>query len=347
MTQTDEPHVLLLASERFSAHETPAGHPERPGRAEVMTAVAARWQAAGGDLAAPSSVDDDVLVRVHAAGYVDDITATAGARVRLDPDTWTSPESAAVARLAAGAAIGAVEHTLAHNVPALAFVRPPGHHAERERALGFCLYNNVAIAAAHARAAGIERVAIVDYDVHHGNGTQWMFFTDPNVLYVSTHQYPFYPGTGAADDIGREGGEGFTLNVPLEAGATDGDFDRVFVVAVEPVLREFAPELLLISAGFDGHERDPLGGMKLTTPGYTRLTERLRRLAVDLCDNRVAVVTEGGYDLPALSGCLAETLRVMREPAPETLQPLDGATSRSETALTAVRAAQGAFWRTL
>src|SRR5207302_244082 len=155
-----------------------------------------------------------------------------------------------------------------HREPAFALVRPPGHHAERNRAMGFCLYNNIAVAAAHAIARGLDRVAVVDIDVHHGNGTQWMFYDDPHVLYVSSHQYPFYPGTGAADEVGTGAGEGFTVNVPLEAGATDADYEVVYHEAVVPVLEEFSPQLVLVSAGFDAHERDPLGAMRLTTAGY-------------------------------------------------------------------------------
>ena len=344
----DDP-VLLITSDRFLRHETPAGHPERPGRAEVMTAVAKRWAAGGVVVAAPAAAADDALVRVHDQQYVAAITSTAGRRVRLDPDTYTSAESETVARLAAGAAMAAVDHALAHGGRALAFVRPPGHHAERERAMGFCLYNNVAVAAAHAFAADrrVRKVAIVDYDVHHGNGTQWMFYDDPQVFYVSTHQYPFYPGTGAANDVGRGAGAGFTFNVPLEAGATDADFDLVFREALVPVLEAFDPDLLLLSAGYDAHERDPLGGMRLSTAGYARLTRYLRAVAASCCDDRMVVVTEGGYDLDALDACLADTLEAMHDDPPGPLSPLDGSTSKATAALDVVRAAQSAYWPTL
>ena len=151
-------------------------------------------------------------------------------------------------------------------------VRPPGHHAERNRAMGFCLFNNIAVAAAHARARGLARVAIVDYDVHHGNGTQWSFYDDPSVLFVSSHQFPFYPGTGAASDIGAGQGLGFTVNLPLEAGATDADFELLYTQIAAPVLRQFRPELILLSAGFDAHADDPLGGMRVSTAQFGRLT---------------------------------------------------------------------------
>ncbi|MBA2603157.1 MAG: histone deacetylase, partial [Acidobacteria bacterium] len=216
--------MLLISSPRFEEHVSPPGHPERMERAHVFNAAAARWLERGGRSTAPRPATREELERVHAAAYLDELEGTAGRAVQLDADTYTSPESVEIAALAAGAAVQAALHALDGGEPAFALVRPPGHHAESDRAMGFCLYNNVAVAAAAARARGVERVAVVDIDVHHGNGTQWMFYTDPSVLYVSTHQFPFYPGTGAADEVGRGAGAGFTVNVPLEAGATDADY---------------------------------------------------------------------------------------------------------------------------
>jgi acetoin utilization deacetylase AcuC-like enzyme len=212
--------------------------------------------------------------------------------------------------------------------------------------MGFCLYNNIAAAAAHALTLGMERVAIMDYDVHHGNGTQWMFYEDPRVLYVSTHQYPFYPGTGAAEDVGRGKGSGFTLNVPLEAGATDGDYDEVFKALVIPVIDQFRPELLMISAGYDAHERDPLARMRLSTPGYTALTRMLCDAADRHCHGRVVAVTEGGYDLAALKGCLESTIGVLDgAPVSQPLDPPRAATQRSRVAIAQVRSAQARYWK--
>ena len=201
-------------------------------------------EAAGPHRPAPRPATHDELRRVHSDSYLKAIDATAGRAVSLDPDTYTSPDSRDVALLAAGAAIGGVDAIVQSRATrVMALVRPPGHHAERDRAMGFCLYNSVAAAAAHALTLGMERVAVMDYDVHHGNGTQWIFYEDPRVLYVSTHQYPFYPGTGAAEDVGRGAGAGFTLNVPLEAGSTDGDYAEVFKSLVIPVIDQFRPEL--------------------------------------------------------------------------------------------------------
>jgi acetoin utilization deacetylase AcuC-like enzyme len=268
----------------------------------------------------------------------------------LDPDTFTSPESVEIAALAAGATIQAAEHAIANHEPAFALVRPPGHHAERDRSMGFCLYNNVAVAAASAIARGVGRVAIVDIDVHHGNGTQWMFYDDPKVLYVSTHQYPFYPGTGAANEIGTGEGAGFTFNVPLEMGATDADYALVYRAAILPVLDAFAPELVLVSAGFDAHERDPLASMRVTTEGYASLVKQLIGASRN---GSIAFVTEGGYDLGALADCLDAAIAEASGKAVETGGTVSGAaatngsTSRAERALEAVRAAQKGHWQAL
>ena len=281
---------------------------------------------------------------MHTPAYVDQLAATAGQRVRLDPDTYTSAESYDVALHAAGAAIAAVEHALAASTSVIAFVRPPGHHAEQDRAMGFCLFNNVAVAAASARAVGLNRVAVVDYDVHHGNGTQWMFYDDPSVLYVSLHQYPFYPGTGAVTDVGRGRGIGFTLNVPLEAGAGDADYDRAMRELVGPVVTAFAPELILLSAGYDAHARDPLGGMRLSTEGYAAMTAHVQRLAANCCDGRLAAVTEGGYDLAALEACLESTLTQLAHGPPASTAAVGGDTSRIDRVIPAVRRALDAYW---
>ena len=340
----DAPPMLLVSSERFADHRTPSGHPERSERAAVMVSVSERYRSSGGTVVEPETAAPEVLTRVHAADYVDLIASTRGRHVQLDADTHMSPESEVVARMAAGATVTAVDHALDRQGRACAFVRPPGHHAERARAMGFCLFNNVAVGAAHALSRGMNRVAIVDYDVHHGNGTQWMFYDDPRVLYVSTHQYPFYPGTGAATDVGTDDGAGFTLNAPLEAGAGDADYDLVFRQVVEPVLNRFRPELILLSAGYDAHTSDPLGGMLVSTAGYTSMTVRLQAAADTHCGGRLVAVTEGGYDLTALETCLTETLRVMSGPTPSPPPTVPGPSERAEATVGLVRLAQGPFW---
>jgi acetoin utilization deacetylase AcuC-like enzyme len=295
--------LVLVTGDRFADHLTPPGHPERAERAEAMQVVAARWSDSGGQILQPRLASDQELLRVHHAAYIESVVATRGRTAMLDPDTFASPETEEVARLAAGAVVAAVEQVTGGGRRALVLVRPPGHHAEADRAMGFCFYNNIAVGAAAARAGGLSRVAVVDYDVHHGNGTQWMFYDDPTVLFVSSHQYPFYPGTGAAHETGRGAGTGYTINLPMEVGATDADFDLVYREVVIPALQRFQPGLILVSAGFDAHELDPLAGMRMTTGGYGQLTARLLAAADELCDGRIVFVTEGGYDTGALAEC--------------------------------------------
>jgi len=339
--------LIVIASERFEEHQTPPGHPESPARATVMDRVALAWRRRGGEVVAPREATGEQLGRVHADEYLARVAGTAGRAVAFDQDTYTSPETVGVARLAAGAAVDAVERVmLGPDSRALALVRPPGHHAEHDRAMGFCFYNNVAVAAAHARALGAGRVAIVDYDVHHGNGTQHMFEDDPNVLYVSVHQFPYYPGTGAAHEIGTGHGRGFTVNVPLEVGATDEDYRVVFDRIVLPVTRQFSPDLLIVSAGFDAHAQDPLGGMRVSTASFAAMTAGLRRVADDCCHGRIALVTEGGYNLRALGESILSVVDVLA--SEESVAPAwpsgSPSSARGAEGAAATRSAMSSFW---
>ena len=338
--------VILIHSDRFAEHQTPPGHPERPERAEVFDAVAARWRKHGVEVVAPRVATREQLARVHDGDYIRRISETTGRAAALDPDTYTSPESYDIALLAAGAAVDAVERVLggSHRA-AVALVRPPGHHAERDRAMGFCLFNNVAVAAAHAQALGAGKVAIVDYDVHHGNGTQHIFEADRHVLYVSTHQYPYYPGSGAADEVGRGQGAGFTVNVPLEVGATDDDYRIAFARIVVPILRQFEPDLVIVSAGYDAHERDPLGGMRLTTGAFAAMTAELRGVAEECCRGRIVAVTEGGYDLEGLGTSLDASIHVLAgDPAAVPWPESSVASSRGTHAVGVVKTHLGGYW---
>ncbi len=304
--------VGWVTDRRFLDHVLP-GHPERPERLtrlwEVLdeTGLATRL-----DVLPVSVVDGSLLESIHAPdqiGLVDELSLFGG---HLDPDTYVAAGSAGIARLAAGAVVGAVDAVLDGICDrAFAAVRPPGHHAGGRRSMGFCLFNNVALAAEHARRRGLARVAVVDWDVHHGNGTQDIFYGSADVLFVSTHQYPFYPGTGPAHEIGTGAGEGTTINVPLPAGVGDAGLELAFDRIVLPALRRFRPELLLVSAGFDAHHRDPLASLSATTGCFTRLAERLTAFADEACQGRVVVTLEGGYDLEAIAWGAAATVAVL------------------------------------
>src|SRR5437867_1464999 len=254
------PRVLLYDDPVFREHDGGPGHPERPERLEALrrglrdAGLEARL-----DVVAPREATGAELRRVHTEAHVARVAATAGRTVRFDADTQAGPRSYAAALKAAGAAVEAVDHVLAGEADrAFCAVRPPGHHAEADRAMGFCLFNNVAVAAAHALGGGLERVMVVDWDVHHGNGTQAMFYEDPRVLYLSSHEFPFYPGTGALYEVGEGRGRGFTVNLPMPAGLGDTEYARVYREIVEPVGRAFDPQLLLVCVGLDPDVNDPL-----------------------------------------------------------------------------------------
>jgi acetoin utilization deacetylase AcuC-like enzyme len=234
------------------------------------------------------------------------------APAHLDPDTYVSPESANVARLAAGAAIDLARAVARGDVATgFAAVRPPGHHAEADRAMGFCLLNNVAIAVRALQACeGVGKVLVLDWDVHHGNGIQHIFEEDPSVLYLSTHQFPYYPGTGDVIEAGRGRGVGATVNVPMPAGCGDAEYIGALRRVLVPVARHFRPELILVSCGFDAHHDDPLASMEVSRTGFAELARIVRRLASEICGGRLAVVLEGGY---AASGLYEGTSAVLDE----------------------------------
>lgn len=277
-------------------------------RGGVFEAVAASFHAGGGTVVEPRIASREELAAIHLGSYLDSIEGLAGRAAMLDEDTYMSPETYDVARLAAGATIDAARHAWVTGEGAMALVRPPGHHAEPHKAMGFCLYSNIALAAAALKAEGAERVAIVDFDVHHGNGTQVAFYEDPSVLFVSSHQYPYWPGSGSATERGAGAGLGTTMNLPMPAGATDVDVLRAWECQAMPALESFRPQVLLISAGYDAHELDPLGGLRMTTEGFRTLSELLMDAGRRLCGGRVAAVTEGGYHLRALREGLEATI---------------------------------------
>ena len=294
--------TLLVSHPAFLDHQTPSGHPERSDRIRVINdkLKGHRFEALQRDEA--PEADQVMLERCHPPAYIQAIkeSCPASGIVQLDADTWLSPGSWEAMLRGAGAATHAVDQVMSGRVRnAFAAIRPPGHHAERQTAMGFCFFNNAAIAARHAQAVhGIERVAIIDWDVHHGNGTQDIFWSDPSVLYVSTHEMPLYPGTGAADETGAFG---TILNVPMQAGDGSEAFRDAFDDVVLPRLHEFRPDFLIISAGFDAHRDDPLGNLQLDEADFAWATLQLMALADVHAQGRIVSVLEGGYDLQGLA----------------------------------------------
>jgi acetoin utilization deacetylase AcuC-like enzyme len=334
----------VVVDPRYLDHGTGAGHPERPERVEVLLELLDAAVRPGMVRVEPRPATRGELQQVHAPGYVEQVAATAGtAFFAFDADTPVSARSHETALLAAGGLLAVLDGIMAGELDnGFALVRPPGHHAEADRAMGFCLFNNVAVGAEYLRRQhGLERVLVMDWDVHHGNGTQHSFANDPGVLYVSTHQYPFYPGTGAPEEIGRGDGEGFTVNLPLPAGCGDAEYSYLFEQIVDPICRQYRPELVLVSAGFDAHVRDPLGGMRVTTEGFGQMARVLLKVARDCSAGRLAAVLEGGYDLEALTGSVARVLDEMGGERLEESAPRIGAPSAY---LPRIRVAQGRSW---
>ena len=299
----------------------------------------------------PASVED--LERNHTKEHVMRIAGTAGKSFSsLDPDTQASPKSFDAACLAAGAVISGMEMIVQGEADnGFALVRPPGHHAEADRAMGFCLFNNVAIGARYGlEKLGFERIAIIDWDLHHGNGTQNSFYTTSSVLYLSTHAYPYYPGSGGLAQIGAGEGEGYTINVPLSGGQDDRAFAKIFAAIVGPVLREYGPDFIIVSAGFDTYFADPLGTMAVTHEGYACMTKQLVDLAAEICQGRLLVALEGGYNLRGLrDGVLAVLAELSGDAAcpgrvdPATLQAIMAA-EREVPVIDQVRDIAKRYW---
>ncbi len=315
--------VAFVTTPRHVDHGV-EGHPEGPERLEAVLALLEESDTLQRvEQIEPREASDDELAWVHTTSYVEALgRACDEGGGWADPDTYILPGSCAAARQAAGACLVGTEAVLSGRVrSAFCAVRPPGHHARPAQAMGFCLLNNVALAARWAQRQGRERIAIVDIDVHHGNGTQDAFYDDPSVLYVSTHQYPFYPGTGRAQETGSSAARGTNVNIPLPGRSGDAEYAAAFEQVVEPVVRRFQPELLLVSCGFDGHFADPLAGMSLSVDGYGALALRLMALADELCGGRIVFALEGGYHLTALPWGVRRVIEVLLgdEPTPDPL----------------------------
>lgn len=296
--------TAVVADRRYLSHFPGQHHPERPERIAAMIEMTQQLQRSDLKLCAPRPASLEELELCHGGDYVAAVERTATLdHFDFDPDTHASRGTWATAQLAAGGVLTAVEAVADGDADnAFAIVRPPGHHALASRAMGFCFFNNVAVAARWLiQHRGLQRVLILDWDVHHGNGTQEMFYDTPQVLYLSTHQYPFYPGSGWFDEIGDGDGTGFTVNAPMPAGCGDAEYLAIFDRLLLPIARAFQPEFVLISSGFDCHHRDPLGGMRVTEAGFTAMARRMKRLAAESCGGNLVAVLEGGYDLQALA----------------------------------------------
>lgn len=338
----------VIFSEDFRKHDPGKGHPESAARVgAVSRAIEAPGLSSKLEVIAPKPAEKDHILLVHWERLYDEVVATRGKeRTYLDSDTIASPSTADVAHLAVGAVLTGIDRVMEGTLEnAFAFSRPPGHHAKPDKAMGFCFFNNVAVGASYAlKRYQLRRVLILDFDVHHGNGTQKAFYTSPEVLYLSTHQSPHYPGTGAINETGKDEGEGFTLNVPMPAGMGDPEYLRIFRDILVPVGLQYRPELVLVSAGFDAHRDDPLGGMELTSPGYAAIANEILALARESCQGRVVFALEGGYNLQALEESITSVLGIMTGGKTET--PAVSVTA-AEDLLRELRAVHGEHWSSL
>ncbi len=314
--------TALISHPDLLLHDTGSFHPERP---ERLTSVLSHLGVSGDKSSgtnrtglvrlSPSVADEARIKAVHDASYVDAVAAWCAEGYRNLPtgDTTLSSASETVARMAAGAAIRAVDAVLSREVDrAFCAIRPPGHHAESDRGMGFCIYNNAAVAARYAQSRfGVERVVVLDWDVHHGNGTQEIFEDDPSVYYISVHQSPLYPFTGAMWEKGRGKGTGYTMNVPVAAGSGDAVFVDVLRGQIIPAMKSYQPDLLILSAGFDAHVDDPLSGTLVTDAGFQTMSRILMDFVEEACGGRLVSVLEGGYDLETLGRCVADHVGVL------------------------------------
>ena len=324
---------LVVIDQGYLKHLPGESHPERPERIQALLNLAGALDKQMFELASPRAATRADVEYTHGADHVRLVESTSKHnRYALDGDTITCRDSFGVALLAVGGFLTLLDAIASkQSSNGFALVRPPGHHALRDHAMGFCLFNTMAIGAEYLkRVYGAKKILIMDWDVHHGNGTQAAFYDDPTVLFISTHQFPFYPGSGAVDEIGVAAGEGFTLNVPLPAGCTDAEYLQVFQDIVVPAAEKFQPDWILVSAGFDPHRRDPLGGMNVTEEGFGAMAGLLLALANRFAGGRIAFLLEGGYDLAGLRDSVAAVLAAMQAQVPPPAGHLPLAESRIE-----------------
>jgi acetoin utilization deacetylase AcuC-like enzyme len=309
----------LVTDPAYLQHVAGPMHPESPGRLRAIHEVLHAAPISGVETIHPRRATREELLRVHEAAHVDRVLLLAGKAAQLDPDTAMSPGSTEAALLAAGAGAQLVLDVMRGEVDnGFALVRPPGHHAVAAHAMGFCLFNNVAVAAEAALAEGAKRVLVLDWDVHHGNGTQASFYSRSDVLFCSSHQFPFYPGSGAPQETGEGEGAGFTVNVALPGGQGDADYGAVFHEVFLPKALAYRPDVVLVSAGFDPHRADPLGGMNVTERGFAAMCSAVKSLANEVCGGKLVLMLEGGYDLDGLAQSVHACVEVLAGSRQET-----------------------------
>jgi len=346
----------IVKDGRYLEHVMDPGHPESPERLSAIYQMLEEEEMKEQlESVKPRAATREELEMIHSSRYIDLIASTAGkSYFRLDGDTSTCAKSYEAALWAAGGFLELIKAVMEGKLNnGFAFVRPPGHHAERDRAMGFCLFNNIAIGARYAiQNFSLQRILIVDWDVHHGNGTQDSFYEDPKVLYFSTHRYGFfYPGTGAATEVGKGKGEGFTVNVPLSTRCGDADYGNIFQKILKPIALEYQPQMILVSAGFDIHYDDPLGGMEVTEKGFARMTQILMEIAESTAQGKLAITLEGGYDVAGQKRSVKAVLKELAQISPldkrDLLEKEETNTSRTERFILQLKEIQRRYWKSL